>query len=350
MEFIKLLIIPILIISSYSANAIHAEVIVLEAPLLSRPNLDSRRLQTVRKGKKLFIHEKDLNKSEWEVSYNVNSRGDLVPEDEIKVDFYKTLTKAGEDAWVPSKYVKVIYHDHREDKLLMNPYAKYDPTDYRIEEPLPDSYPLIDPKKARAFMTFSMGPAPKVGFDYGTTVLEESIGSKYSFNTIYAQKVSFDNYDRFYFGGMLQISGQRSIYFVDTDRTAQETHGEIGIGPYISYDVFRDKDSSLTLYSGFTYNFHRYSVEQKSRDGQFEERLFSGFSITPKIGSNYAIKEFIPGSGLDFIFGLETVFNLPYSLNTSTPIQFDDFWNETDSIEVPLSAQFNIFVGIRANY
>ena len=350
MESIKIIIINVLIFVSYSSFAIHAEVIVLEAPLLSRPNLNSRTLQTVRKGKKLFIHSKDLSKSDWEVKYNVDSRGDLVPEDEQNPEFLKTLTKAGEDAWVPKRYVKVIYHDHRENELKMNPYTTHDPTDYRIEEPLPDSYPLIDPLKARAFMTFSMGPAPKVGFEYGTTVLEESIGSKYSFNTIYAQKVSFDNYDRFYFGGILQISGQRSTYFVDTERTTQETHGEIGIGPYISYDIFRDNDSSLTLYSGFTYNFHRYSVEQKTRDDQFEERLFSGFSVTPKLGTNYAIKEFIPGTGLDFIFGIETIFNLPYSLSTSTPIEIDEFWNDTSEISVPLSAQFNIFVGIRANY
>lgn len=350
MEFIKKIIISFLIFFSYSSFAIYAEVIVLEAPLLSRPNLNSKQLQTVRKGKKLYIHAKDLSRSDLEITFNVDSRGDLIPEDQPNPDYLKTLTRAGEDAWIPKKYVKVIYHDHRENELQMNPYVTHDPTDYRMEEPLPESYPLIDPRKVRAFMTFSMGPAPKAGFNYGTTVLEESIGSKYSFNAIYAQKVSFDNYDRFYFGGMLHIGGQRSLYYIDTNRTSQETHGEIGIGPYISYDIFRDEDSSLTLYSGFTYNFHRYSVEQKTRDNQFEERLFSGYSITPKIGSNYAIKEFIPGTGLDFIFGLEAIFNLPYSLNTSTSIEIDEFWNETNAIELPMSTQFNVFVGIRANY
>ena len=100
---------------------------------------------------------------------------------------------------ISKKYVKVIYNDDREEQLQMNPYAKYDPTDYRLEEPLPDSYPLIDPRKARAYMSLGIGPAAKSSFNYGEPVIEESLGHKYAFSAIYAKKVDFDNYNRFYF-------------------------------------------------------------------------------------------------------------------------------------------------------
>ena len=189
MEPIKKIITLLLIIFINSAMAIDAEVIVLEAPLLAAPDQSARTLQRVRKGKKLFINSNQLNNSQWQMNYNVDSNGEPLPQNKENTLFLKTLTTAGEDAWISKKFVKVIYNDEREDQLQMNPYASYDPTDYRIEEPLPDTYPLIDPRKARAYMSFGIGPAAKSGFNYGTTVLEEQIGNKYSFNTIYARKV-----------------------------------------------------------------------------------------------------------------------------------------------------------------
>jgi hypothetical protein len=350
MESIKLLLLSSFFIFSTSALAVDAEVIVLETPLLSGPSFNAKVLQRVRKGKRLFIHKSQLRSSDWAMNYNVDSRGNPLPEDDDEILFLKTLTAAGEDAWVPKKYVKVIYNDDREEDLKMNPYSNYDPTDYRIEEPLPDTYPLIDPRKARAYLSIGIGPSAKTNFNYGTDVLEESIGNKYSFSTIYAKKIDFDNYDRFYFGGMFQASGQQSIYFISTDRTSQETSGELGIGPYISYDTFRNENSTFTLHGGFTYNFHRNSIKQSSRDGDFEERLFNGYSLTPKAGATYAIRDFIPKTGIDFTMGAETTFNLPYSLKTKTPIEFDEFWNNSDVIEYPMAAHFNVFIGIRANY
>lgn len=350
MEFIKPAFIILILLIGLDTLAADAEVIVLEAPLLSAPNYKARVLQRVRKGKNLVIHNQNLGKNPWEVNYEVDSNGLPLPKDEIDNEFLKTLTTSGVDAWIPKKYVKVVYNDDRENELKMNPYSNYDPTDYRIEEPLPESYPLIEQSNAKAYMSFGMGPSSKSGFNYGTPIIEESIGNKYTFFSVYARKVEFDPYNRFYFGGMLQVHGQRSVYFVSNDRTTQETNGEIGLGPYISYDIYRTSDSSITAYGGFTYNFHRYSIEQTTRAGSFEERLFTGFSITPKIGSYYSFKNFIPKSDLDFIIGAETNFNLPYTLKTKSQAQVESFWNDNDQIDIPLGAQYSVFFGISAKY
>lgn len=333
-----------------SILALEAQVIVLEAPLLSEPSLKSKVLQRVRKGKNLVIHREGITKSSWEMNYNLNSNGDPLKEEKEDVEFLKTFTRSGLDAWVPKKYVKVIYNDDRESELQMNPYAKYDPTDYRIEEPLPKGYPLVIQDKARAAISFGMGPASKSGFNYGSNVLEEDIGNRYSFVTTYTKKIDFDDFDRFYFGGIVQIHGQRSVYFISNDRTAQETHGEIGIGPYISYDVYRTTDRSLSTYGAFTYNLHRYSVEQATLNGQFEERLFNGYSITPKLGFNYSIRDIIPESKVDLVMGAETNFNLPYTLVTNTEGTIENFWNDSNQVDFPLSATFSLYIGVQANY
>ncbi|GEM_PF-736362 len=347
MDTLKFLL---LLIFSTSTLALEAQVIVLEAPLLSSPSLKSRVLQRVRKGKNLFIHKQGIVKSSWQMNYNVNSEGLPLEEKYQDVDFLKTLTRAGQDAWIPKKFVKIIYNDEREAALQMNPYSDYDPTDYRIEEPLEKGYPFVVQNKARATMTFGMGPASKSGFDYGSSILEENIGSRYSFVTTYSKKVSFDAYDRFYFGGILQIHGQRSVYFITNDRTSQETHGEIGIGPYITYDIYRTEDRSLTTYGAFTYNLHRYSVEQATRGDSFEERLFSGYSITPKFGLSYNIRNIIPESKVDLIFGSETNINLPYSLTTQSEGEISSFWNNSNQVDFPLSATYSFYVGIQASY
>ncbi|PIK14749.1 hypothetical protein [Halobacteriovorax sp. JY17] len=330
--------------------ALEAQVIVLEAPLLKRPSLKSQVLQRVRKGRNLVIHRQGIVRSPWAVNYNVNSEGLALNEEREDVEFLKTFTTAGQDAWIPKKFVKVIYNDARESEVQMNSYADYDPTDYRIEEPLEKGYPLVAQNKARASMSFGMGPASKTGFNYGSNILEEDIGSRYSFVTTYTRKVDFDSYDRLYFGGILQIHGQRSVYFITNDRTAQETHGEIGVGPYISYDVYRTENRSLSTYGAFTYNLHRYSVEQSTRSDNFEERLFSGYSITPKLGFSYNIRDFIPETGIDFVFGAETNFNLPYSLTTKSEAQIESFWNESNQVDFGFSATYSLYMGIQANY
>ncbi|CBW25331.1 putative exported protein [Halobacteriovorax marinus SJ] len=347
MDALKLLLCFLI---SFNIFALEAQVIVLEAPLLSEPALKSKVLQRVRKGKNLYIHNQGIVRSPWEMNYNVNSNGIAIDEPREEVEFLKTFTRSGKVAWIPKKYVKVIYNDARESELKMNPYAKYDPTDYRIEEPLEEGYPLVVQDKARAAISFGIGPASKSGFNYGSNVLEENIGNRYSFVTTYTKKVDFDSFDRFYFGGLLQIHGQRSLYFITNDRTSQETHGEIGIGPYISYDVYRTEDRSLTTYGAFTYNLHRYTVEQATRDENFEERLFSGYSLTPKLGLSYNIRDIIPESKVDFVFGAETNFNLPYSLKTKTPGEIEEFWNNSDQVDFGFSATFSLYLGIVANY
>ena len=308
------------------------------------------REERVRKGKNLVIHRQGIVQSPWEVNYNVNSEGAPLKEKREDVEFLKTFTRAGQDAWIMKKYVKVIYNDARESEVQMNPYADHDPTDYRIEEPLEKGYPLIAMDKAKASMSFGIGPASKSGFNYGSSILEEDIGSRYSFVTTYARKVSFDSYDRFYFGGILQIHGQRSVYFISNDRTAQETHGEIGVGPYISYDVYRTTDRSLTTYGAFTYNLHRYTVEQSTTGDSFEERLFSGYSITPKLGFSYNIRDIIPDVGVDLVFGAETNLNLAYSLTTKTEGEIESFWNDSNQVDFPSGATYSLYLGIQANY
>ena len=105
-----------------SLYAYDAVIIVFQAPLLKGPSLNSKVLQVLRKGDRVYIPRESLVKG-------------TLPE------FVPTFDRAGNEAYVPAKYVKVISGTDEENKQPVH-YGKHDPTDYRLEEPIPTSYPF----------------------------------------------------------------------------------------------------------------------------------------------------------------------------------------------------------------
>ncbi len=339
----------ILTVETYAAKAV---VIVLEAPLLRYETLNSKVLQTIRKGEEVYIHNKDIDTSPYSVEYNVDDDGNPMATADIteKEGFYKTLTRDGKDAFIPKKYVKLLYNDSRELIAGRKSY-KHDPTDYRLEEPLPKNYPLYITDHKRALILAGIGPGTQTGYSYPDKIKAEQISSRYGANIIYTGSVNFDTSNRFYFGTMFHVFNQQSDYLTESDCLATESHSEFGLGPYISYDISRGKRYRLTLAGGITLNYHRYLIEQKEDTGGFEQRIFKGFSFASSISTNYTYKSFIPGTELDLVLGIEAQINLPYSLTSNTEISNEDYWSaDNDDVRFSLNGQYALYLGIQSNY
>ena len=102
---------------SFCAYSLEGIITVLEAPAWKRPNQSSVIVQYFRKGDTVTIIDIPIT----------NSR------------FIPVWDKLAKPAFIDAKHVKVYTADTTE---LRTKSLNQDPTDYRLDEPLPDNYPI----------------------------------------------------------------------------------------------------------------------------------------------------------------------------------------------------------------
>lgn len=348
MEFIKVIL---FVIFSQTVMAGEGLVIVLDAPILSEPDLESQIEQFVRKGQKVFIHAKHFWGSPDSPVYM--KRGDRrrlnLPVREDK-GFYETKTRTGNIGYIPKAYVKLMYLDRREFSENISPF-KHDPTDYRLDEPIPDGYPLVETEKVRAMFSFGTGPDFKTNYNYGQFIETEEFSNRYEMNLLYMWKADFDKFDRFYFTLNFHFQTAQADFQMFDEQKTTEIRTQFGLGPGLSYDVFRNEDWVLTSAGALSLNQNKFTVSQTDTNDDFEERIFKGLSMTPKFYTYATKKNFIGPTHLSF--GMSYQLFLPHSLKSSTPIEIPELWQDVasnDRIDIPLGGILTFFVGVMGTY
>jgi hypothetical protein len=330
------------------AENIPAMVIVLEAPLLARPDWRAPVLQNKRKGDHIILSAGQIPKAGYEQGVAENyywKKKGLTSEHPA---FWETLDRNGNTAYIPKKYVKIIFTDERELQTSVAPFGK-DPTDYRLSEPLPDTYPFYESDRRRAVVNLLYGPSVKANYAYSGNFQREEFQAHRGVQLMYLKSVSFDPLERFFFGGLLQISADQTLITFDNDNRAREERAVLGLGPYLSYDVYRDHKNIFTLGAGLNLQWNRHLIAAVSRAGNFEERFFNGLSLRPKLQANYQRRKVFPN--VNFVAGIEIESNLPYSLEPSTAPQLQNYWNpNNDTVDVPIGAHFALLIGLTATY
>jgi phage FluMu gp28-like protein len=180
----KNLIAAICLFCSWNAHSYYAVVKVLEAPLLRAPSEHATVVQTVRKAQRVYLHPSQFLTKEFSM---MNGPSDK----EHDKEFYKTVDKNGTEAYIKRKYVKVIFKDEREQEKFIT-LTEVDETDYRLEEPLPRRYPLLDPLSGRGLFAFGVGPGHKTGYPYQTAVEAEQVSTQKGVVFTYQRNVPFD--------------------------------------------------------------------------------------------------------------------------------------------------------------
>ncbi|MCO4794498.1 MAG: hypothetical protein KC493_12330 [Bacteriovoracaceae bacterium] len=341
-----------LIFISTTAMAGKGVVVTLEAPLLSGPSFETRPVQHVRKGQLIYIHDKHFGNADYEITFT--GYIDESSEDYNKISdgidkegFFQTLDKSGNPAFIEKKYVKLIYFDDREKHTNVNPW-KNDPTDYRLEEPLPKNYPLYRIGGLRASAALSFGPSRKLNYPYTSDIIREDYTGRLGGEFTFSKRVDFDKYDRFYFGGMGHVYTSFGEFFLQNDIETEEFSSELGVGPMISYYFFRGQDWGASLNSGITINWQRILIKQRG-NGESEERIFSGFTFTPKMQLHLIRSNLIPE--IDLMFGANFQFNIDSGLTSGAPAQIENLWqDESDQYTLPTGGIFSLFFGIHNSY
>lgn len=323
--FFSLFTLSTLMISA--ANAYDGVVIVLEAPLLRGPDLNSVVVQTLRKGSRVYIPKEVVN----------NGR---VPE------FVPTFDRAGNRAYIPGKYIKVILGTVAENQMPIT-IAGHDPTDYRLEEPIPSSYPYEDRAYLRASVAVILANSMKSPYEYNSYYNKQEYPSEVGMRVALTKKVDHDKYDRFYFGFLGVITTSKNTVEFKNDYLAKESRSIIRVGPLLSYDTFKTDKYRLTLGTGFTFNYHRTTLFADS--GTFsEERIFTGYSIAPIVSSNFQITDVLPYT--DFVAGMDLSMFLPHSQKDVDEVQVPELWSESNQISSSLKPQASLFVGVQVKY
>jgi len=326
-------------------------VITHEAPLLPKESFDTRPVQHVRKGQVIYIHDKHFGLADYQVTFSGyidegSPEYNRVADGVDKEGFFQTLDKTGQIAYIEKQYVKLIYKDEREKQSRLVPW-EHDPTDYRLEEPLPKNYPLYTVTGMKASAALSFGPARKLNYPFTRDIVRETYSGRFGGEFTFARKIAFDKYDRFYFGGMGHVYTAFNEFFLENGFQAEEFYAELGAGPMISYYFFRGEDWGASLNSGITINWQRVLVSQ-SGNGESEERIYSGFIFTPKFQLLLTRSNLVPE--IDLLLGANFQFNIDTQLTSGQTIQINELWQENDSYVVPTGGVMSLFIGVHSSY
>jgi hypothetical protein len=315
------------LIGANSTWAASAVVIVLQAPLLKEAKYDSQIYQYIRKGEEVYIPNELITKKK-------------LPE------FVKTFDRAGNDAYLPSKYIKPITNDEIENNTSIH-FAGHDPTDYRIEEPIPSSYPYSNSSRLKASFSFQYGNNLKAPYDYNKAIHMQDFSTEKGARVVVTEKISFDQYDRFYFGCLFIISSTKNIYEFSDTTSATESRSMMRIGPLITFDAFSGRDWRITFGTGFTYNYHKTSVAITGIKQSSEERFFTGFSISPLVSFYGQMENVFPA--FDIVAGTDINLYMGRKLKASTTAEVTELWNG-DVINESMKPQATLFLGAQFKY
>lgn len=342
----KFILIVLLSLLSSQLFAMDGIVIALEAPLLKEPSLDSNVKQVVRKGDKIYLHDQHFNASAWENISEASERVSII--DKVyNEEFYQTLSKDGFPAFIQAKYVKVIFQDNRE---TTKPVARFevDPTDYRLEEPLPKDFPLSEKDKKKAAFLLTLGTHSKSSYAFDDEIINENYANSYGVNLLYMTKVDYDLFDRFYFGTKIGFENNDVDLGFTSGASVKQSLGRYSIGPHISFDIYKTEKTRLTAFTNIAITYHRAYLTYEGLNEQLEERAFSAWGITPEIGAMWQWVEVIPNT--DFVIGANIVAQ-PSVEMTASAEGVGSYWNTDQDVLVMDSGLRSTFsVGIQARY
>jgi hypothetical protein len=323
----------------YSAEAV---VTVLQTPLFSKNKIDSRITQYVRKGVKVFVHDKDIGINPYKDNGYLDKDADAFQDEK----FYKTFNKLGAETYIQKSHVKIIYNDHREYAEPIRPF-KLDPTDYRLSEPLPKGYPLSSGHPYRSYIALGTGPGQKDNYSYPEGITSENFTNRVGFQGAFSGNPDFDSTNRFFFGVQYYGFNEQASFNLSNGNKALETRYILGVGPYVAFDAVRTDDYKITIDGGITYNYTTQSFIIQSSNAD-ETRAFSGLFLTPRLGSFVEFSKVFGDA--DIIAKVELEFAPPHTLATGAEANDTSAWNPGTSHDVPFAINSMVFLGIQSRY
>ena len=306
---------------------VEAVVTVLEAPIFEKPNWRAKVVHSYHKGDTIKIHARA--KREF-------------------TEFYLLLDPLGKPAYIPAHFIKVFKNDLSE---LDRQKLDTDPTDYRLNEPLPSTYPFSKGKRRRASVQAGIGQQGRPNYIYPDPIVRENYGKSFDLHGSYQRSPDFDLQERFYFGVAGYISTFENTFLLKTKREVTERWQKLGIGPHASWQFIKYKIWFVELGGGIYYNIiNDLTVTQTStvNGANSEERKFSKFSLSPFL--NLTLKLQTPQEKIRILLNIVAKTDYPNQLTPRSNVENPSWW---DPDEKDPDIKFNIdaalFFGVELN-
>lgn len=356
------------VVFSSKAMALEAVVTVLETPLLKSKSYDAPVVQYLRKGDVIKIHPSIANRRDMEqYAPSLEKQQELLEElkqtPEYKADplfseiekkkayledeFIPTLDRQGNTVYVLSSHIYVYFNDAREFEQKI---TTTDPTDYRLEEPLPKNYPLKSINGYRGQFLFGITQPHYESYDYPDAIKTKGYSSPYDMSYTYLRRAPGNYQDRLFIGGTINFRYFQNSYTFADQRLAEEKGVKLGIGPTISYDAFKGEEHRINLSGTILVNlFDRLYVSQSLASAQ-EDREYMGYSIAPRFSVQYHRKNIFPE--LDFILGTAIEMGSATTFRAKNAGQNTSWWREIGDDKFTTRTTFTLggYVGIQSAY
>jgi hypothetical protein len=349
----------------FSVHAIDAVVTVLETPLFEAPDQDSKILQYLRKGDVLGLHPSVKKNNRYhQLGPDATSDEELYqntyqeyqnefPDPLFKNEIYNfqegdeyvlTVTKRKRPAYVKRSHIHIYYETAKE---LSQEKLSYDPTDYRINEPLPKDYPFIKPSGHRGFFSIGTGTYNRSYFPTPGTVVGQSTGNRADIMFAWSSQIEFDDSKRLFFGALINYTNMsRTLQYAD--RELQEGLTQFSLGPHLNYEAFRTDEYVWSLQLSMTANLINKLTITQQDSLDTEERVYSKMNFSARTGVMYQRKK-VYQDFLDFVVLATMHFEPPTEFSTNSTGGNSSWWNNTTFTQ-KFVAEFTLSAGFQSAY
>lgn len=326
---------------SAKALALEAVVTVLETPLFKFKSYSAPAVQYLRKGDVIKVHpslnndstydhlapseeqqariKKELNDSpEWKQDPLFSGVDSSVSLDD---EFIPTIDRQGNIAYVIKEHLYFYYNNTRE---FNQPQMAKDPTDYRLEEPLPKKYPLYSPRGFRGLFNFGLTQPYDESYPYLSNAKMKGYMSPIDLNATLLRQAPEDKFDRFYLGGTISFRFFKNTYSLFNGVTSTEEGIKLGIGPYIAYDAYKGEKNRVNIYGSINFNFfNQLNISQKKLNIE-EARNYRTLSFSPRVGLQYHRKNVT--ENVDFVLGTSIEMEPATTFQSNSAANQEDWW------------------------
>lgn len=353
---------------SFEAMALEAVVTVLETPLLKSKSYDAPVVQYLRKGDVIKIHPSVANKREFErfapspkkekeIRKKLQEAPDyhkdpLFPDNEnrtayLEDEFIPTLDRQGHTVYVIASHIYVYFNDAREfDQRI----TSHDPTDYRLEEPLPKNYPLKSPTGYRGQFIIGLTQPTFESYDYPDKIKTKGYSTPYDLQYTLMRQAPGNYHDRLFIGGTIGFRYSENSFTFHDRRMSLERSIRLGLGPTISYDAFKGEKNRVNLSGTILVNlFDRFYIDQ-TLDSHEENREYLGYSVVPRISIQYHRKAIT--EDLDFVLGTALEMALPTTYRAKDPGRNTTWWQHIGNDQFTTRTSFALggYIGLQSAY
>lgn len=357
----------LLILISCNAIALEAVVTVLETPLFKYRSYEAPVVQYLRKGDVIKIHPsvgndptineyspspEKMTSLKEEIKARKEFQDPLFKGDDqntayLEDEFIPTLDRQGHVAYVLSEHIYVYFNNSREFEQKI---SSKDPTDYRLEEPLPKNYPLKTLTGLRGQFIMGINQPYYESYNYRQDIKTKGYSSPLDLSYTILKQAPGDYQERLFIGGSLNLKHFKNSYLFQDNRISKEEGIKFGLGPTISYDAFKDEKNRINLSGTITLNiFNRIYIKQSLQETK-DSRYYSGNSIAPKISIQYQRKNVL--SEFDFILGTSIEAESPTTFKAKNAGKMQDWWQDLGNDEFTTRTTFALgaFAGLQKTY